>query len=217
MSNSIYLVLFRAIPHGFLLRKCDNHYCSFSKWLNKYANNKQTIYCQMPSSSHEFNNIIIIHVCHFNKNISHMYTSLLFQHIGGFSTYTVDHQICLSIYSGFRHIGWLPTTKVGLRPPRGICEAHLNKAYRPCAIGAIPSQTYGNVHVWWQSPSVDTGRWVRLIHHTLTHYFWPYNGFEVILSPCINYTSLASSCEPLVVHWHIWCSRSGTLGGNGLT
>ncbi len=25
-----------------------------------------------------------------------------------------------------------------------------------------------------------------------------------------------SSCEPLIVHWHIWCSRSGTLGGNGL-
>ncbi len=34
-----------------------------------------------------------------------------------------------------------------LRPPRGVCEAHLHQAYKPCVIGAIPSQTYENV--WW--------------------------------------------------------------------
>ncbi len=32
-----------------------------------------------------------------------------------------------------------------LRPPQGVCEAHLHQAYKPCVIGAIPSQTYGNV------------------------------------------------------------------------
>ncbi len=28
-----------------------------------------------------------------------------------------------------------------LRPPRGVCEAHLHQAYKPCVIGAIQSQT----------------------------------------------------------------------------
>ncbi len=31
------------------------------------------------------------------------------------------------------------------RPPQGVCEAHLHQAQKPCVIGAIPSQTYGNV------------------------------------------------------------------------
>ena len=30
-----------------------------------------------------------------------------------------------------------------LRPPRGVCEARLHQSYKPCVIGAIPSQTYG--------------------------------------------------------------------------
>ncbi len=30
-----------------------------------------------------------------------------------------------------------------LRPPRGVCEAHLHPSYKPCVTGAIPSQTYG--------------------------------------------------------------------------
>ena len=29
-----------------------------------------------------------------------------------------------------------------LRPPRGVCEAHLHQAYKTCVIGAILSQTY---------------------------------------------------------------------------
>ncbi len=34
-------------------------------------------------------------------------------------------------------------------------EAHLHQAYKPCFIGAIPSQTYGNV--WW-SPLVGSNK-----------------------------------------------------------
>ncbi len=30
-------------------------------------------------------------------------------------------------------------------------EAHLHQAYKHCAVGAMPSQTYGNV-LWWWSP-----------------------------------------------------------------
>ncbi len=37
-----------------------------------------------------------------------------------------------------------------LRPPRGVCEAPPHQSHKPSAIGAIPSQTYGNV--WWWSP-----------------------------------------------------------------
>ncbi len=40
--------------------------------------------------------------------------------VAGFSTYTHD------LY---------------LRPPRGVCEAHLLQAYKPCVIGAIPTKT----------------------------------------------------------------------------
>ncbi len=29
-----------------------------------------------------------------------------------------------------------------LRPPRGVCGACLHQVHKPCAIGAIPSQTY---------------------------------------------------------------------------
>ena len=32
-----------------------------------------------------------------------------------------------------------------LRPPHGVCGARLHQVDKPCAIGAIPSQTYGNV------------------------------------------------------------------------
>ncbi len=32
-------------------------------------------------------------------------------------------------------------TQKFLRPPRGVCEAHLHQAYKPCVIGAIQSQT----------------------------------------------------------------------------
>ncbi len=35
--------------------------------------------------------------------------------------------------------------KFVLRPQRGVCEAHLHQSYKPCVIGAIPSQTYGKV------------------------------------------------------------------------
>ncbi len=31
------------------------------------------------------------------------------------------------------------TASISLRPPRGVCEAHLHQAYKPCVIGAIPS------------------------------------------------------------------------------
>ncbi len=31
------------------------------------------------------------------------------------------------------------------RAPRGVCEAPPHQSHKPCAIGAIPSQTYGNV------------------------------------------------------------------------
>ena len=31
-----------------------------------------------------------------------------------------------------------------LRPPQGVCEAHLHQAYKPSVIGAILSQTYGS-------------------------------------------------------------------------
>ena len=41
-----------------------------------------------------------------------------------------------------------------LRPPRGVCKASLHQVQKPCAIGAILSQTYGNV--WWWSPYVGT-------------------------------------------------------------
>ncbi len=34
-----------------------------------------------------------------------------------------------------------------LRQPCGVCEAHLHQIRKPCAIGAMPSQTHGNV--WW--------------------------------------------------------------------
>ena len=32
-----------------------------------------------------------------------------------------------------------------LRPPRGVCEAHLHPSYKHCVTGTSPSQTYGNV------------------------------------------------------------------------
>ncbi len=32
--------------------------------------------------------------------------------------------------------------KKALRPPRGLCEAHLLQAYKPCVIGAIPTKNY---------------------------------------------------------------------------
>ncbi len=32
-----------------------------------------------------------------------------------------------------------------LRPPRGVCGACLHQVHKPSAIGAILSQTYGNV------------------------------------------------------------------------
>ncbi len=55
-----------------------------------------------------------------------------------------------------------------LRPPRGVCEAHLHQAYKPCVIGAIKSQTYGNV--WWRLTS-------RVLYHqpkesTTIHFDW---------------------------------------------
>ncbi len=34
---------------------------------------------------------------------------------------------------------------ITLRSPRGVCEAHLHQGYKLCVIGAIASQTYGNV------------------------------------------------------------------------
>ncbi len=38
--------------------------------------------------------------------------------------------------------------KSQLRPPRGVCEPHHHKSYKPFVIGAIPSQTYGDVWGW---------------------------------------------------------------------
>ena len=32
-----------------------------------------------------------------------------------------------------------------LRPPWGDSEAHLHQFYKPCVIGAIPSQTYEDI------------------------------------------------------------------------
>ncbi len=39
---------------------------------------------------------------------------------------------------------------MSIKATTGVCEAHLHQAYKPYVIGAIPSQTYGNV--WWWSP-----------------------------------------------------------------
>ena len=36
-----------------------------------------------------------------------------------------------------------------LRPPQGVCEACLHQVHKPCANGAIQSQTFGNVWWWW--------------------------------------------------------------------
>ncbi len=53
----------------------------------------------------------------------------------------------------------------------------------------------------------------------LTHYFWPYEGIEVILSPCIHYKSLAYNCNNFLrnanrttICWDMAMSSSGTLG-----
>ena len=35
-----------------------------------------------------------------------------------------------------------------LRPPLGVCEAHLHQSYKPFVNGAIPSQTYRDVRGW---------------------------------------------------------------------
>ena len=36
-------------------------------------------------------------------------------------------------------VGVIPYTH--LRPPRGVCEAYIHQAYKPCAIEAIQSET----------------------------------------------------------------------------
>ena len=47
---------------------------------------------------------------------------------------------------------------LGLRPPRGVHQAHLHQAYKPCFVRAVPPQTYGNV--CWRSLYAHTGyRW----------------------------------------------------------
>ena len=37
----------------------------------------------------------------------------------------------------------------GAKATMGVYEAHLHQAHKPCAIGAIPSQTYGDHHHTW--------------------------------------------------------------------
>ena len=39
-----------------------------------------------------------------------------------------------------------------LKATMRVYEAHLHQAYKPCIIGAIPSDTYGNA--WWGSIKV---------------------------------------------------------------
>ncbi len=34
---------------------------------------------------------------------------------------------------------------MALRPPQGVCEAHLHQSHKPFVIGAISSQTNGDV------------------------------------------------------------------------
>ncbi len=45
-----------------------------------------------------------------------------------------------------------PDTDV--RPLWWVCEAYLHQTYKPCVIGAIPSQTYGRVW-WWDCPNTE--------------------------------------------------------------
>ncbi len=45
-----------------------------------------------------------------------------------------------------------------LRPPQRVCDACLHWICKPCAIGAMPSQTHWNV--WWWPPSyIPMGLW----------------------------------------------------------
>ncbi len=63
----------------------------------------------------------------------------------------------LSLVSGFNwvrsygYIHLIPGSyhQVDLRPPWVVCEAHLHQAYKPCVIGAIPTNIYWEVLFHW--------------------------------------------------------------------